>query len=46
LNPDSWAWNKYAKPDVNVIIPDLHFEWDVAYEPERIKAVVRKNGFC
>jgi beta-galactosidase len=38
------AWNKYAKPHVNVTTADLHLSWDVAYEPGTIKAVGHKNG--
>ena len=40
----SGAWNKYAKPYVNVTTADLHLQWDVAYEPGTIKAVGRKHG--
>jgi beta-galactosidase len=41
---NSYAWNKYAKPYVNITTGDLHLSWDVAYEPGTIKAVGRKNG--
>jgi len=41
---NSYAWNKYAKPYVNITTGDLHLEWDVAYQPGTIKAVGRKNG--
>jgi beta-galactosidase len=41
---NAYAWNKYAKPYVNITTGDLHLSWDVAYEPGTIKAVGRKNG--
>jgi len=41
---NSGAWNKYAKPFVNITTADLHLTWDVAYQPGTIKAVGRKNG--
>jgi len=41
---NSGAWNKYAKPYVNITTADLHLEWDVAYQSGTIKAVGRKNG--
>jgi beta-galactosidase len=41
---NSFAWNKYAKPFVNLTTADLHLSWDVAYQPGTIKAVGRKNG--
>ena len=41
---NSYAWNKYAKPYVNITTADLHLSWDVAYQPGVIKAVGRKNG--
>ncbi|HEY4323544.1 MAG TPA: glycoside hydrolase family 2 TIM barrel-domain containing protein [Mucilaginibacter sp.] len=41
---NSGAWNKYAKPYVNISTADLHLSWDVAYQPGTLKAVGRKNG--
>jgi beta-galactosidase len=41
---NAFAWNKYARPYVNITTADLHLSWDVAYEPGIIKAVGRKNG--
>jgi beta-galactosidase len=41
---NSYAWNKYAKPYVNITTGDLHLAWDVAYEPGTLKAIGRKNG--
>jgi beta-galactosidase len=41
---NAYAWNKYAKPYVNITTADLHLSWDVVYEPGTIKAVGRKNG--
>jgi beta-galactosidase len=41
---NAYAWNKYAKPYVNITTADLHLSWDVVYEPGTIKAIGRKNG--
>ena len=41
---NSGAWNKYARPYVNITTADLHLSWDLPYEPGVIKAVGRRNG--
>jgi len=41
---NAYAWNRYAKPYVNITTADLHLSWDVVYEPGTLKAVGRKNG--
>ncbi|HKV70260.1 MAG TPA: glycoside hydrolase family 2 TIM barrel-domain containing protein [Gemmatimonadales bacterium] len=35
----SGGWNSYALPVVQATTSDLHFEWDVAYQPGVLKAV-------
>ena len=30
---NSGAWNKYARPYVNITTADLHLSWDLPYEP-------------
>lgn len=40
----SGGWNHYAKPPVRSTTSDLHFEWDVPYEPGTLVAVGRRNG--
>ncbi len=37
-------WAHFDKPQVNPTTADLHFSWDVAYEPGTIKAVGKKDG--
>ena len=33
------AWNTYARPVVQSTVTDLHFAWDVPYEPGELRAV-------
>jgi beta-galactosidase len=40
----SGGWNSYDKPKVQSTTADLHFSWDVPYEPGTLKAVGRKDG--
>jgi len=41
---NSGGWNKYDRPQINIITGDLHLLWDVPYEPGTLKAVGRKGG--
>ncbi|MDR0354041.1 MAG: DUF4982 domain-containing protein [Opitutaceae bacterium] len=36
----SGGWNAYARPVVQSMTTDLHFAWDVPYEPGELRAVV------
>jgi beta-galactosidase len=40
----SGGWNSYAGPHVATTTNDLHFEWDVPYEPGVLKAVGERDG--
>ncbi len=35
----STGWNTYARPEIHATTADLHFAWDVIYEPGELKAV-------
>jgi len=39
----SGGWNSYARPFVQTSTTDLHFEWDVPYEPGELRAVAYDN---
>jgi len=40
----SGGWNSYALPVVQATTSDLHFEWDVAYQPGVLTAVGKDRG--
>ncbi|HWA15679.1 MAG TPA: glycoside hydrolase family 2 TIM barrel-domain containing protein [Gemmatimonadales bacterium] len=37
----SGGWNSYAKPQIHPTTGDLHFRWDVEYQPGRLVAVCK-----
>lgn len=41
---NSMEWYKHAKPLVRQSTSELHFAWDVPYEPGTVKIVARKEG--
>lgn len=40
----SGGWNSYALPVVNATTNDLHFTWDVPYEPGELRALGRRRN--
>jgi beta-galactosidase len=40
----SGGWNTYAQPVVRATTNDLHFRWDVPYEPGELRALGRRRN--